>query len=199
MINYLTGSIKEIDGTYVILDIGTIGLAVSVPNAQSFKPGTKVTFYAYLHWNAEQGPSLYGFSSQLEKAVFVLVTSCSGIGPKIALAVLADLGASGFLQAVGMGNDQMLSKVSGIGTKKAEQIIVQLKHKVAKLIESGIDLGNAQELTHWHEVAQVLESLNYSRMEVNRAMSHLKKLPEQSNGSFDQLLRKALSFLSRQA
>ena len=197
MINYLTGSIKEIHSQFIVVDIGNVGLAVAVPNAQVFKSGNKVTLYTHLHWNQEQGPSLYGFNSALEKAVFLLVISCSGIGPKIALAVLADLGATKFLQAVQTGNDSMLSKVTGIGAKKAEQIAVQLKHKVAKLIESGIDLGDVKDLTQWHEVVQVLESLHYSRMEVNRAMDHLKKLEDTSSVSFDMLLRKALTFLSK--
>ena len=67
----------------------------------------------------------------------MLVIGCSGIGPKIALAVLAHLGAQGFVEVVSCGDERALSKVNGIGPKKAEQIIVQLKHKVSKLISSG--------------------------------------------------------------
>jgi Holliday junction DNA helicase RuvA len=113
--------------------------------------------------------------------------------------VLADLGAHNFLQAIQTGDDKMLSKVSGIGAKKAEQIVVQLKHKVGQLIKSGIDLSGAEHVSEWHTVTQALESLNYSRGEVNNAMHYLQKNYGQANCSFDQLLRHALSYLTKQA
>ncbi|MGB8367442.1 MAG: Holliday junction branch migration protein RuvA [Candidatus Babeliales bacterium] len=196
MVDYLNGSIKEIAEQSIIVDIGNIGIMVQVPSGFLFQIGKQVTVHTYLHWNQEQGPTMFGFTSVLDRHVFLIIISCTGIGPKIALAVLHDLSAKEFLSAVQTEDDSVLSKVNGIGTKKAEQMIVQLKHKVAKLITQGVELDDAQDLRQWHEISQALESLNYSRTEVSRAMNHLKKSHEQI-ASFDQLLRKALSFLAK--
>jgi len=197
MIDYLTGSVKEIKKQSITIDIGSIGIAVQVSSGSFFHLGKKVTIHIHIHWNQEQGPTLFGFLSELDKQVFLLIISCTGIGPKIGLAILHELNAKEFLKAVQTGSDNILSSVSGIGIKKAEQIIVHLKHKVAKLIASGVKLDDAQYLTQWYEVSQALESLSYSRTEVSRTMNYLKKSYGQSTISFDQLLRQALSFLAK--
>ncbi len=197
MVSYVTGTVKSAAKQRVTLAVGPVGLELGVPDGSLFQIGQAATVHLYMHWNQEQGPSLFGFTSSLEKEVFLLIISCSGIGPKIALAVLADLGAQGFLEAIQMGDERMLSKVSGIGLKKAEQMIVQLKHKIEPLIASGAMQGGSQRVMHWHTVSKALESLNYSRTEITQAMSHLKSTKAQVDISFDQLLRQALSFLSK--
>ena len=199
MIDYFVGTVKEAQEQEIILDLGMIGLTLHVPSSHHFLKGSIVTLYSYLHWNAENGPSLFGFAQILDRSIFRLIISCSGIGPKIALAILADLGAQGFLHAISSGDDQMLSRVNGIGKKKAEQIIVQLKHKVAALLEAGtVDMGELQESSHFHDVNLALQSLNYSRSEISRAMDYLKKNAKAAKGTFDVLLRQALSYLSKQ-
>src|SRR5579885_3374603 len=140
MLNYINGTIKSIDEKQVVMDLGPIALSVQVPSERAFSLGQQMILHTYLHWNQEQGPTLFGFASELERTVFLLVISCSGIGPKIALAVLDQLGPKLFLDAVQTGNEAALSNVSGIGQKKAEQIIVQLRHKVAKLLKSGVEI-----------------------------------------------------------
>ena len=200
MVDYFSGVIKELKEQEVVLDVGGIGVALQVANAHRFAQEGIVKIYSHLHWNAENGPSLFGFSCPLERSVFRIIISCSGIGPKIALAILADLGAQSFLNAIVAENEQALSNVSGIGKKKAEQIIVQLKHKVASLVESGtVDMSEMQESSHVHDVTLALQSLNYSRQEINRAMEYVKKNIKMDNKvTFDILLRQALSYLSKQ-
>ncbi len=197
MISTITGSIKAVEGKLLTVDIGFLSLAVQVPLGAQFVKGKKVELFTHMHWNQEQGPTLFGFATELERMVFLLVISCSGLGPKIALAVLADLGPQAFIQAVQQGNDKVLSKVSGIGAKKAEQVIVQLKHKVAKLVKSGVKLDGAAQLTQWNNITEVLESLNYSRAEITAAMKHLSNEYVGSDMPFDQLIRHALSFLAK--
>jgi Holliday junction DNA helicase RuvA len=199
MIHALKGTVKEISEAIVTLDVNGVGFGVQLPQAGAYHMGQSVEILTHMHWNAENGPSLFGFSTSLEKTVFLLITSCSGLGPKLAMAVLAQIGAAPFLEAVQSGNDAALSEVSGIGSKKAEQIIVQLKHKVAKLIESGIELGATQSLEERHNISQVLKSLNYSRQEISAAMNYLTDTYPGSNVAFDQLLRHALSYLSKRS
>ena len=199
MLDYVKGSIRLVNSDSVVLDIGNIGLKLGVSIPEAFKVGQNVEFYAYMHLNQENGPSLFGFESQLEKDVFLLVISCSGVGPRLGMAVLKDLGVNLFLDAITQENDKILSKVSGIGAKKAEQIIVNLKHKVAKLLESGVvmeQIGKTGDVSSLHEVSDVLKSLNYSRPEISAAMNYLGKNHAGPDSSFDQLIRHALSFLS---
>jgi len=198
MVDYFVATVKELRDQEIVVDLGVVGLALQVPNSHVFERNSSIKIYSYMHWNAEQGPTMFGFAQPLERSVFRIIITCSGIGPKIALAILADIGAQAFLHAIVRGDDAALSKVSGIGKKKAEQIIVQLKHKVAALIESGIDIGDAQDITHFNDVSQALQSLNYSRPEISRAMDYLRKNTQVHDVSFDYLLRSALSFLAKQ-
>ncbi|HSC25588.1 MAG TPA: Holliday junction branch migration protein RuvA [Candidatus Babeliales bacterium] len=199
MVDYFVGIVNEFQDQEIILELGMMGITLHVATAQSFEKSIPIKVYSYFHWNAENGPTLFGFMLPLERSVFRIIISCSGIGPKIALAILADLGAQKFLHAISTGDDQMLNKVNGIGKKKAEQIIVQLKHKVATLIESGsVDVNEMQDASHFHDVSLALQSLNYSRMEIGRAMDYLRKSTKIDKIAFDVLLRQALSYLSKQ-
>jgi Holliday junction DNA helicase RuvA len=199
MINNLAGTVKEIKDQAITVDIGALTFQVAVPQESMFKPGAAVNLHIYMHWNQEQGPSLFGFQDELEKAVFLMIIDCSGIGPKIGLAVLSSMSPQHFLEVIQSGNEKGLSKVNGIGAKKAEQMIVQLKHKVAKLLDSGVEVSGSAQLTHWQNLTQVLESLNYSRGEIAAAMKHLRDSEPQINAPFDQMMRRALSFLSKKA
>lgn len=199
MINTFSGQIKDINDSMLTVENNGIGLAIQVPQPTLFAVGQKTDLLVHMHWNSENGPSLFGFANALEKNVFLMITSCSGLGPKLAMAVLGQLGASEFLEAVQSGNEDALSDVSGIGAKKAEQIIVQLKHKVAKLIESGAHVGASATLEKRHEISQVLKSLNYSPQEVRAAMNHINEQYPQSSVAFDQLVRHALAFLTKRA
>ena len=197
MINSLSGIIKEINESILTIDVQGVGFGLQVPQPSLYQVGQKADLLVHMHWNQENGPSLFGFNSALEKTVFLMITSCSGLGPKLAMAVLAQLGASEFLEAVQTANEDALSAVSGIGAKKAEQIIVQLKHKVAKLIESGANIGTSATLEKRHEISQVLKSLNYSPQEVRAAMNYLNDQYPQNSVAFDQLVRNALAFLAK--
>ncbi len=200
MVDYFVGTIKEIREQEIILDIGTMGIALQVAQSQNFPLTTALRVYSYLHWNSENGPTLFGFAHELERSIFKVIISCSGIGPKIALAILADLGAQSFLHAISTADEQALSKVNGIGKKKAEQIIVQLKHKVAMLIETGaVDVSDMKDVSYFNDVSLALQSLNYSRIEIGRAMEYVKKNIKGNAITFDLLLRHALAYLSKQA
>ncbi len=199
MINTYSGIVKDISDSILTVENNGMGLAIQVPQVALFAVGQKADLLVHMHWNSENGPSLFGFANALEKNVFLMITSCSGLGPKLAMAVLGQLGASEFLEAVQSANQDALSDVSGIGAKKAEQIIVQLKHKVAKLIESGALLGASATLEKRHEISQVLKSLNYSPQEVRAAMTHINDQYPQNSVAFDQLVRHALAFLAKRA
>ncbi len=197
MISTCTGTVIYTQAQLIRLALGPIGLELMVPDGSAFQIKKEYTVYIASTWKQDNGPSLYGFATELDKRVFLVITSCSGIGPRIALAALADLRSQGFLAAIQAGDDRALSKVSGIGAKKAEQMIVQLKHKVSQLVSSGIEIQGGEQLAHWQTVSEALFALHYSRSEVNNALSHVRGQQAAGSKSFDQLMRQALSYLSK--
>ena len=198
MISTITGTIQSITEQDLTLSIGVISFTLQVPNPQQFQKDTTIELQTYLHWNQEQGPSLFGFLRDLERTVFLLFITCSGIGPKIALAVLSQLGAEQALYALQTSNEKALAQVSGIGAKKAEQIIAHLKHKAQKITITSTTALSPACMTEWTDVSQALTSLNYTRTEIMHAMQHLRQTCTDSGSvSFDKLMRHALSFLAK--
>jgi Holliday junction DNA helicase RuvA len=197
MIHALAGITQSRRKQAIVYAVGPIYFEINVADESLFDIDKPCSLFTYLHWNPEQGPQLYGFKKEVERELFLLITSCSGIGPRIGLAILADLGVSPFIHAIRNGDDRMLSKVNGIGVKKAEQIIVQLKHKVHDFVASDIDV-NEQSSVDWHTISDALKALNYSRNEISQAIAFVRDKNHPNALSFDQVLRQALSFLSKQ-
>lgn len=198
MLSAASGIVTVIDKHKIDFTVGPLTFAVSVANSALFGAKKDQTLLLHMYWNQETGPVLFGFLSSLERTLFTLILTCSGIGPKIALAVLDHLGAHAFIEAVQTGNSKLLSNVPGIGAKKAEQIIFNVKHKIEKLLETGVIMPPSTISSTWVTVTQALESLNYSRIEINRAMEHVQEQLAGNTASFDQLMRSALSALSKQ-
>ncbi len=196
MINFLRGNVHALEENTITLLVGGVGYEVLSPSAQTLSIGKEASLHCYYHWSAEQGPSIFGFASQQERAVFLLILKCPGIGPKIALSILEQMSVGPFLQAILNGSIETLTALHGIGTRKAEQMIVQLKSAAQNLITSGKITVDAQSGgLQWKELADALQSLNYSRSEIAPVISSLRQ--QSTNDSFDQLLRKSLSLLSK--
>ncbi len=200
MFSYIHGIVKDTVENTLIVDVRGVGFSLIVANPELFMRGKEATVFVHMQWNQEQGPTLYGFLQEQEKAIFLLVISCSGIGPKIALLLLQKLSPVNFLRAIQTADIKTLSGISGIGPKKAEQLIVQLKHKVSALLDRGWSEstdGNAHLLEQWKNISQVLQSLNYSRSEIDQALTHISQEALGNELPFDVLMRKALSFLAK--
>ncbi len=210
MISAITGIVKQATNQQVSLTVGAlVECTLQVPDSNYYCVGDSVTVVTYMHWNAENGPSFYGFNTHYEKRLFILIISCAGIGPKIGLAALADLGAPAFVEAIHMSDIKQLSSIAGVGMRKAEQIVMHLKSKIASLqdyqdySEQGSHGGQknsdlSDRVKMWHTINLTLESLNYSRIEIAQAMQHLKTVSSDREFTFDQLLRMALMSLAKQ-
>ena len=198
MIALLQGTVINHDEKSITLLANNIGFRVLVPKPEQFTTNQEVELFTYLHWNQEQGPSLLGFTSELDKKVFLLIIECPKIGPSIGLSILAQIEAQAFLQLVATQNSKGLSQLNGIGQKKAEQIIIELKNKITKIALSipASDKEDHKYFTMMNELTEVLASLNYSKQEVSNTIAHINKSNKAPNSSFDQLLRSALAFLS---
>ena len=75
MLDYFVGTIQEAQEQEIILDIGMLGLTLQVPRAESFERNTPIKIYSYLHWNAENGPSLFGFTHTIDRSIFKIIIS----------------------------------------------------------------------------------------------------------------------------
>jgi len=196
--NSLSGTITSIKEKSVTLLVGGIGFHVNTPNTQNYTKDTQTELYTYFHWNAENGPSIFGFLSELDRKVFLLIIDCPKIGPTIALNILSQISAGQFLEIVTTHNEAGLSSLNGIGPKKAEQIIVELKHKVQKLLNAGeLKIEQQQNFVQWQQLSEVLSTLNYTKQESAKAVQYLSEKYVGQNQSLDQLIRAALSYLSQ--
>lgn len=198
MINYLIGKIQSIGEKNLTLLTNGLGFKIFIPQIKNFIENKEVKLHIYMHWNQEKGPTLYGFKTKLEKNIFLLIIGCSKIGPSIAMSILSQMTAEEFIQLVSQQDEKALSKINGIGKKKAEQIIVQLKYKISKLITSGkLQATNTQQdFTQWQNVNDVLLSLNYSNSEIANTMKYLTEKYAGQNIGLDKLIRSALNYLS---
>lgn len=195
MIDKIEGIVIAFSDNSMSCFVQSIAFELFIPTSMLCKEGDTVTLWVHMHWSAEQGPTLFGFEQLIERTIFRLIISCSGIGPKLALAILAQLGTDLFVTAVIQADPKVISQVSGIGARKAEQIIVHLKHKINDLLSKDlIFLG--QNNTHWYSVSQALESLGYSKAEIGQTLGIVKK-ESPSVEKFDILLKKALSVLAK--
>lgn len=198
MFAYLQGLVISSKDSLLTLDVGGVGFSLSVARTEQYETGKETKVITYLHWVQDQGPVLYGFFSEFERDVFLLILSCSGMGPKICLAVLSQLSPLQFIQIIQEGNEKALSSVNGIGPKKAEQMVVQLRHKVGKLVSKGLEVtADYGALESWKNLSDVLQSLNYSRTEIESALTHTRNQLSGKTYVFDELLRSSLSFLAK--
>ncbi len=198
MFNYLVGKVTEITDKTVTLFTNGFGFQFQIPQIKNLTLNKETKIYTYMHWNQEKGPSFYGFQDESERQIFLMIIDCPKIGPSIALSVLSQMSPGRFIEIITSQNEEALSSINGIGEKKAEQIIMQLKRKVSKLISSGqLNLSEQQQdFTQWQNVSDVLVSLNYSKSEISKAMMYLTEKYSDQNYPLDQLIRSALSFLS---
>lgn len=196
MITFLQGIVQCVEGNVVTLHVGDIGFGISVVDPHYFIVGEKAQIHVRLVWHQEDGPQLYGFKSAQQRTIFDLVTTCSGFGPKIALAVLQTMQPFDFISAIISNNKKILSSVPGIGEKKAEIMILQLKTKVKKLLETDFPLEEQKSLMNFKELSSVLLSLGYSQKEIAHATSYVNQNLS-GNYSFDEYVRKALTFLAK--
>lgn len=197
MIGSISGIITNIYDNKLLVEQSGIGFEIICPESKNCITGQPITLHIYMHWSQEAGPSLFGFTSQLSKDIFILIISCPGIGPKLAVSILEQVNSSHFLEMISQQNMSGLSAIKGLGTKKAEQICMHLREKAPKLIKVHPTLATHTSLGLWSDLQDTLTSLNYSPSEIKLSMSALKENITDQTISFDLLLRKALMLLAK--
>jgi holliday junction DNA helicase RuvA len=173
MISYLEGKIKNKGNNYLIILVNGIGYKVFVNGAVLEDASVGEDKEVYIYQNVkEDALDLYGFKNMEELELFELLLSISGIGPKGALAVLAIAGVSDIKDSISRGDSSLLVKVSGIGKKTAERVVLELRDKVGSL-ESGIESFGAGAGSFGSDEIDALMALGYS---MNEARESLRKV-----------------------
>ena len=175
MIGRLTGTLLEKNPPQILLDVQGVGYEVDVPMSTFYNLpdlGAKVTLHTHLVVR-EDAHLLYGFLTDSERRAFRLLTRISGIGAKMALAVLSGLSVAELAQAVTMQESGRLTKIPGIGKKTAERILLEMKDKLGADLTSASGVHRAAPASA--DVLHALLALGYSDKE---AVAAVKELPE---------------------
>jgi holliday junction DNA helicase RuvA len=206
MIARLKGTVEEKSKERVIVDVNGVGYGLHVPETVLHhlpETGELVTLQVHTHVR-EDHITLYGFSSRLEKDVFELLMTASGVGPKLALTILSHLEAIQILEAVSQGNKALFNGISGVGKKTTEKLFVEIREKAEKRLlqeRGGSEEASAAKRSQqpgsssWQsDLEQALLALGYRENDVRMALRELQNEPEGLD--FDGALRYALGFLS---
>ncbi|MCC5889364.1 MAG: Holliday junction branch migration protein RuvA [Alkalibacterium sp.] len=203
MYEYIKGVISHIYPGYVVIEVQGIGYKVYLANPFRLTDELKKETLVYVYQDVKQDSmQLFGFKSLQEKNLFLKLINVSGIGPKSALAILANDDHHGFVQAIEDSNFTFLTKFPGVGKKTAQQIVLDLKGKLSEfdVLEKGeatdgtaaTDVSSANRA--FEEAMEALLALGYSVKDVNRIKKQLKQTETTTTDGY---IREALAFLMK--
>ncbi len=192
MIASLHGKVESLGSDGAVINVGGIGFQVYMPTSTLSTLGAigeEVKLHTYLHLR-EDNASLYGFTSTDELGLFQNLISVSGLGPRLALAMLSAMNIERLTMAIATSSTDLLTEVPGIGKKMASRLILELKEKIG----AGWITTPAVQLAEENaEVVAALTSLGYSVSEATRAVA---SLPPDSKLSLEDRVKQALAYFT---
>ena len=200
MIGWLAGKLQSKAADSVIINVGGVGYQVAVPastlNAIA-GPGEEVALHIHTHVR-EDSLSLFGFGTEVERDVFLMLMSISGIGPKLALTILSGLSVQELIGAISSSDDSRLRGIPGIGKKTAARMCLELKDKV-RLLAPGVTpqtpVPHAASSGIWDDAVSALMNLGYKRPVAEEAVN--KAQQGRPDVRIEELVREALSILMK--
>lgn len=199
MLEYIKGYVEHIDTDYIVVENNDIGYKIMTSTttiSEVMHEGEKVCIYTDLIVR-EDSMTLCGFSSRNELKMFQLLTSVSGVGTKVGIAILSSIPYTSLYTILIDGHVKALTAANGVGKKTAERIILELKEKVKKVMHIQVDHGEIiQETfdvnhTNLEDAKSALASLGYTQNEIQQAISHV----DVSNLSVEDIIKLALKEL----
>lgn len=189
MITKIKGIIAEIkEKTIEMTIISGITVEIFVVNPKKFQINLEFEILIFSFFSADKGYVLYGFTSELEKSYFLLLQECHGIGSKIALHILNNLSLGMIYSAILQEKKSVFESITGVGKKKSELIIVELKSKIYKLpVENEVIISS-----HYSDLEQALEALGFEKRDRAHMIQRVYELPNSNNFSLEVLISKAL-------
>jgi holliday junction DNA helicase RuvA len=199
LIAYLRGRILEKHPNRVIVDVNGVGYDVAVPLSTFYSLGdaeTNVTLRIHTHVR-EDALSLYGFLTALEQDLFERLIGVSGIGPKVALAVLSGIEPLELMRAIERADIARLTAIPGVGKKTSERIVLELKDRLPRAqvaaVGAGATLPESADVRD--DVLSALVNLGYHRPLAEKAVASAIKAV--GDGGFERTLKQALRELSK--
>ena len=191
MIASLSGRVLEINSDHIVIDLGGIGLAVYIPapSRDRLRPGEQIFLYTHLIVRQDL-LALYGFETKESRDYFLILLGVDGIGPRLALSVVSTLSPDAIRRAVFHEQPEVFSRVSGVGKKTAQKILLHLQDRLP--MEPGLEPVAAMSDVDT-EVISALTSLGYSIVEAQAA---LQSLPRDTPMNVEARLRAALGYFS---
>ena len=194
MISYLKGNLIQKSTSQVVLDIGGVGYCAWIPLSTYFELGEiddRVELFIYTHLT-DNSLSLYGFSTEKERDIFLKLIGISGIGPKLALNILSGIGVSDLEEAIRQSDVTRISLIPGIGKKTALRIALELQEKFEKK-ERVLKTKGFKER---EDLISALMNLGFKRREVEKIVDETINTLTVEAG-FEHLLRESLKRLAK--
>ncbi len=190
MIARLTGTVLDLGADSLVVDVGGVGYLVHAPVSvlAAARVGSEVTLHTHLVVR-EDSMTLYGFLDAHEGRLFQTLTSVSGVGPKVGLALLSIMDADELSFAIASGNAASLARASGVGQKLAARVVVELKDKMTSAAAPSATPGVESE-----EIVGALMALGYSQAEAIDAVARAD-LPE--DAGIEEKVRLALAYFAK--
>ena len=167
MYSYIIGKVVEVNSNYIVLDNNGIGYLIYTPNPYAFKEDSEYKVFLYQQIKEDEH-LLYGFKSFEDKELFLKLIEVKGLGPKMALPIIAMGSKIGIADAINRENILYLKKFPKIGDKLARQMILDLKGKI-------VASGEVSELSTTDEVFDALIALGYKDKDIKNVISRIDK------------------------
>jgi Holliday junction DNA helicase RuvA len=200
MIAHLSGQLFKKSTQSVIIEAGGIGYEVFVPLSTFYtlpEAGERVNLHIFTHVR-EDALILFGFYTRLEKELFLMLISVSGIGPKLSVNILSGIGPEELLKAMGRGDAVRLQAIPGVGKKTAERIALELKDRASQILgREEIPLEPVTEAADKRLIDDSLSALlnlGYSRKSAGRAIEKAQSVIKEM--SLEGLIKEALKILA---
>jgi Holliday junction DNA helicase RuvA len=195
VIAHLRGRILDKQPSRLVVDVNGVGYVVAVPLSTFYglgEPGADVALRVHTHVR-EDVLALYGFGTRLEQELFERLIAVSGIGPKVALAVLSGVEPPELIRAIGHGDTGRLTAIPGVGRKTAERIVLELKDRLPSSEAAAQGGGGGAALRD--DLLSALINLGYHRPLAERAVE--AAIAATSDRDFERTLKQALRELAR--
>ncbi len=200
MISRLSGQLAACEPTEAVVDVGGVGYAVTIPmSTYDLLPRVGGDVVLHTHLNVrEDALQLYGFATLDERRLFVLLMTVNGVGPRLALSALSCLPVDGLCRAIAAGDVKALSRISGVGKRTAERLVLELREKVLAIQPAAAVAGSARLVANREvqDAINALETLGFKGDAAHKTIARLQDDLPAAEQTAENLIRKALQALN---
>jgi Holliday junction DNA helicase RuvA len=198
MISKISGKLVSLNEGFVVIELGGLGIKVnmSTSSIRNFKLNEIISLVTHMHVR-EDALDLFGFINESSKKLFLMLISISGIGPKLGMTILSGIEPEKLKTCIISGDVKTLTSISGVGTKTAKRIIIELKDKFSRADNENLGFNDEKDSEIFNNILNALISLGYRETESKKVIEKLSILsPEQNDKKIETLIKEALDLLN---